>query len=616
MSNSGIQVVEVRIRNFRSLRQVDVELDNLTVLIGENNSGKTSFLEALHIAIGLGRRNILRDDVYLALNETSVPKDRIVTIDILIRPVDNQSAISEKFSEFWLLLWGNGISQDDDDNDFVGIRTQAKWDNDQREYITKREFLKNWEIDPNQWDKSQSKENAEVYAKYIEPFALYLMDAKRDIQDELSNRSSFWNRLISDFNLDDSTVTKVETSLEELNNEIRLASPVLKNTQKFLDELCKAIPSEKGSLSISPISQNLRNAGKSADINFATRGAQTFPLIRHGMGTRSLAVLLIFRAYIDWRQRDQAQGTLHPMLGLEEPEAHLHPQAQRALFEQIEKISGQRIVSTHSPYIASQAKVSAFRHFRKEDSSTVVLQFDITELSKEDLRKIDREVMNTRGDLLYAKAIVLFEGETEEQAIPRFAEEYWGFSPSSLGINFIGVGGAGNYLPFLRLVNSFKIPWYIFSDAEERPLRNVSAAIRQIGINIDTTTGDIPPNVIFLDYGDNFESYLVKQGYKDSICNMLNSYHENDNYLGYYMINMKNQKSVKGGGTRNYQSPQDDDRAMIDILTEGKTKYGLPLTESILSVENESKRFPPKLRKLFEKISDDLSLPKLQIREV
>jgi putative ATP-dependent endonuclease of OLD family len=615
MSNSGIQVVEVRVRNFRSLRQVDVTLDNLTVLIGENNSGKTSFLEALNIAIGLGRRNILRDDVYLALNETSVPKDRVVTIDILIRPMDNQNVILEKFSDFWLLLWGNGISQDEEDNDFVGIRTQAKWDDDQREYVTKREFLKNWEIDPDQWENSQAKENAEVYTKYIEPFALYLMDAKRDIQDELSNKSSFWNRLISDFNLDDSTVTRVERVLDKINKKITSNSPLLVHTQKYLDELCKSIPSEKGSLSISPILQNLRNASKSADINFATKGAQTFPLIRHGMGTRSLAVLLIFRAYIDWRQRDQAQGTLHPILGLEEPEAHLHPQAQRALFEQIEKISGQRIVSTHSPYIASQAKISAFRHFRKEDSSTIVLQFDTTELSKEDLRKIDREVMNTRGDLLYAKAIVLFEGETEEQALPRFAEVYWDFSPSSLGINFIGVGGAGNYLPFLRLVNSFKIPWYIFSDADTRPLKNIPTALNKINITIDINQGIIPSNVFFLDNGDDFESYLVRQGYKDSICNMLNLYHEQDDYLQDYMIRMKDQK-VKGGGTRNYQSPQDDDRAMIDILTEGKTKYGLPLTESILSLENESKRFPPKLRKLFEKISEDLSLPKREIAEV
>jgi len=615
MSNSGIQVVEVRVSNFRSLKDVNVKLDNLTVLIGENNSGKTSFLEALHIAIGLGRRNILMDDVYLAQNETNVPKDRVVTIDILIRPIDDMGKISENFldSSFWLQLWGEGISQDNDDNDFLGIRTQAKWDEDRREYVTKREFLGDWEVDPTQWENSKPKNPSnEVYSRYIEPFALYLMDAKRDIQDELSNKSSFWNRLISDFNLDDSIVTQVERSLEELNKQIRASSPVLQNTQKYLDELCKAIPSEKGSLMISPISQNLRNASKSSDINFATKGAQTFPLVRHGMGTRSLAVLLIFRAYINWRQRDQSQGTLHPMLGLEEPEAHLHPQAQRALFEQIEKISGQRIVSTHSPYIASQADISSFRHFQKEGSNTIVSQFDTSELDREDLRKIDREVMNTRGDLLYAKAIVLFEGETEEQALPKFAESYWGFSSSSLGINFIGVSGAGNYLPFLRLADSFKIPWYIFSDADDQPLRDLPAALKKIGINVDLNKGIAPHNVIFLDKGYDFESYLVKQGYKDAICNMLDSYHENDNYLKDYMITMKEQK-IKGGATRNYISPQDDDRALIDILSEGKTKYGSPLAESILALEDEERHFPIKLRELLEKISNDLNLSKPDI---
>jgi len=618
MSNSGIQVVEVRVRNFRSLRQVDVKLDNLTVLIGENNSGKTSFLEALHIAIGLGRRNILRDDVYLALNETSVPKDRIVTIDILIRPVDNQSAISENFSDFWLLLWGNGISQDDDDNDFVGIRTQAKWDNDQREYITKREFLKNWEIEPDQWGKSQAKENAEVYAKYIEPFALYLMDAKRDIQDELSNKSSFWNRLISDFNLDDSTVTKVERVLDKLNKKITSNSPLLEHTQKYLDELCKSIPSERGSLSISPISQNLRNASKSADINFATKGAQTFPLIRHGMGTRSLAVLLIFRAYIDWRQRDQAQGTLHPILGLEEPEAHLHPQAQRALFEQIEKISGQRIVSTHSPYIASQAKVSAFRHFRKKDSNTIVSQFDTSDLNNDDLRKINRQVMNTRGDLLYAKAIVLFEGETEEQAIPTFAEAYWEeFSPNSLGINFIGVGGAGNYLPFLRLAQSFNIPWYIFSDAEEETLRALNTACESINIQDYRNHS----NIIILPESQDYELYIVSQNYGDVIKFMLNKYHEASDYLSKYKKDKHGQtlnKQLKkkcGADTRDYQSEGADERAMYHLLFHDKIQYALPLAQEILSLTDESKRFPTKMRELFEKISDDLSLPKREITE-
>ncbi|MEA3283263.1 MAG: AAA family ATPase [Euryarchaeota archaeon] len=52
--DSGIKIIEVRIRNFRSLKEVNVSLDWLTVLIGENNSGKTSFLDALSAAIGAG----------------------------------------------------------------------------------------------------------------------------------------------------------------------------------------------------------------------------------------------------------------------------------------------------------------------------------------------------------------------------------------------------------------------------------------------------------------------------------------------------------------------------------------------------------------------------------
>lgn len=46
-SNSGIKITDVRISNFRCLKNVEVPLDDLTILLGANNSGKTSFLDAL-----------------------------------------------------------------------------------------------------------------------------------------------------------------------------------------------------------------------------------------------------------------------------------------------------------------------------------------------------------------------------------------------------------------------------------------------------------------------------------------------------------------------------------------------------------------------------------------
>jgi putative ATP-dependent endonuclease of OLD family len=604
--DSGIKITEVRIRNFRSLKEVNVSIDWLTVLIGANNSGKTSFLDALFAAIGAGQRVISESDVFLAPSENKVPRYREVIIDLLIRPTDNEGNIISSFSDYWGELWGIGVSQDDNDDDYVGIRTQMKWDSTRSEYITERNFLVDWQEDPKKWDIARINETAgSASAAKIGPLALYLMDAKRDISDELRNRGSFWHKLVSDLGLEDARIEPIEKTLNRINEMIISNSGVLAHVQDNLDDLYKIIGGDKSSVSITPIPRHIRDLSKGMDINFATKEAQTFPLARHGMGTRSLAAVLMFRAYSTWRQ-ENAKGEVHPMLALEEPEAHLHPQAHRALFKQIKEIPGQRIISTHSPYIASQAKIVQFRHFHKDGADTAVTQINTTSLTDEDIRKINRMVLNTMGEILYARALVLFEGETEEQALPIFAKQYWGRQPDAFGVTLAGVGGSGNYLPFLRLASSFGIPWYIFSDGETDALKHVKNALKQIGVTDTDPTKH--PKVFVLPNGYNFESYLVSEKYEDTILTMLNSYHNIENYLdNEYIPRMHGQKKTKTAD-RDYKSSGGRQRALVDVLTDKKTQYAVPLASSIAYLNDETRRFPDKLRELFEIISTDLGL--------
>ena len=66
---SGIAITTVRVSNFRSLSNIEVEHNDLTVLIGANNAGKTSFLGAMFDAIGAGRKTLCADDVRLEPTE-------------------------------------------------------------------------------------------------------------------------------------------------------------------------------------------------------------------------------------------------------------------------------------------------------------------------------------------------------------------------------------------------------------------------------------------------------------------------------------------------------------------------------------------------------------------
>lgn len=600
--NSGITIMEARIRNFRTLKSVDVHLDkSLTVLIGGNDSGKTSFLEALNSAIGVGRKNVAEEDVYLAPSEIKLPRDRTILIDLLIRPTDCKGSVIDTFPQVssWLELWGSGIAQDEKDNDFVGIRTLVRWDPVRGEYSVERKFLSDWPEDSHAIEQARTKANS-ISSSQLEPLALYLLDAKRDMQDELQGRNSFWGKLVSDPGLDESLTEELESSLTQLNEQIISGSAVLAHIHGNLDELCRTLGGSK--ISILPLARHLRDLSKGMDVSFATKGAQSFPLTRHGMGTRSVAAVLTFRAYMTWRLEKLSTTSTHPVLGLEEPESHLHPQAQQAIFGQVQAIPGQKIVSTHSPYIVSQAEIGQFRHFKKVNGDTRVTQFDAQSLSEDDLRKIRRMVLNTRGELLFTKALVVFEGETEEQALPVFAQHYWKQHPSETGISLISVNGAGNYFPFIKLAESFSIPWFILSDGEPAAINNLSSALEKVGVHDYQQC----PDVVVLPGGSNFEAYLVLvEGYDEVLSAMFDEHYKKSDYVTDYATRLQGSPR-KGGDKRDYDVPNGRRQAIVDILSENKTVFGSSTAEHIVAAEDEARKLPTKIRTLFDRISSRL----------
>lgn len=619
--DSGIALTDVRINNFRSLGNVEMELGDLTVLIGSNNAGKSSFLDALFAAVGSGRRALGQDDVRVIAEEAVAPKDRAVVIDIRIQAIGADGLIASSFpiDSFWLELWGSSFIIGLDGSESVGIRTRLAWNPIKGDYVADRKFLKEWRPFAD-WLAGQVSEKS-VSAQQLEPIALHYIDAKRDLDDDLRRQGSFWRRLTEDLGLPEENVAELEAALSDINQDIVDKSAVLKHLKENLADLQSVVAADSGGIDIAPIARKLRDLSKGVDVSFSTAGAQSFPLARHGMGTRSLASLLVFRAFASWRNKQAIEGggKVHSILELEEPESHLHPQGQRSLFAHIRKITGQRVVSTHSPYFAGQARLEDLRLLIKRGGETIATKLALAALKPDDRRKLQDTVIDSRGDLLFSRAVVFFEGQTEEQALPVWAMAYWGCSIHELGFSFVRVNGT-DYFPYIWLAKALEIPWYVFGDGEAHPVKNLEDALKKAG----HTNVAVSENVVVIPGGNDFEAQLISEGYQAEIEAALDEVLGDKPYwdgvgaepapkpfLDPYMETLHGEKR-KDKSIRDYKAANGREVATLDAVRGNKTRMARPVAERIVALTDPAERFPSPIATLFAILADKHGVPKAQ----
>lgn len=576
----SILLKTVRVFGFRGLQNIEVDLEPVTVLTGMNNTGKTSFLKAVQIALG-NTQFITQDDFYIS---DSVSPDKII-VDIKIVPVDKDGNICNDFSENWEVLFTEDrIKIDTEDKSFIPLRTIVTYDEIKATYKSKQFILPDWPLFENEdhvfWYQA---ENGKEKAFNYDEIPFFYMDAQRDILEDMKVKNSYLGKMISKIEYSKEDVQQIEQQIKELNERAVSSSPILSDIKATLKELDSAMDTSSEGVEITPFTKKIRDLSKGLSIYYSDK-KESFSMEYHGMGTRSWSSLLTLKAFINQldKNAEKEQTPFFPILAIEEPEAHLHPNAQKKLYKQIEGVKGQKIISTHSPYIAASAELSQLRNFYTDDVSASCGAINTGDLTPEDIRKIKRQVINTRGELFFSKAIVFIEGETEEQALPIFAEHFFKKPLVEIGIDFVGVGGHGNYLPFLRVAEALKIPWFILSDAEEGVKTSVKTQFTNC--NSNKTEADV---VVFLTDGNNFEKQLISDGYNEEIRKSI--------------INMEIPKcnTPQHEEAKKKEIASYDDTRLYEIITSSNAQYGPVIADAII----ESKKLlPSKVTELFEKI--------------
>ena len=582
-----IQVESVRISGFRGIQNMEINLPRIAVLIGPNNSGKTSVLKALQLALGNYTQYLSEEDFFIDEKDSRAEE---IIIDIRIVPFDAvQSSVKQNFDEEWGALFSDRIKKEGD-QEFLAIRTIVKTDEAKGGFECVRYILKNWPKF-NSWKEEKPIPKEKSHPRLL-GLSFISMESQRDIYHELRDKSSFAGRILADVKYDKPSTEKIEKEIETINQEAVKKSEGLKSLKTYLKRLSSMFYDESD-VEISPFPKKIRDLSKHFSIYFGKKDKMAFSMEYHGMGTRSWASILTTLAFIQSRAKQHAKESkpFFPLFTAEEPEAHLHPSAQKTLCRQLEEFEGQAVITTHSPYFVATANISDIRSLSNSDNG-VVARNPSKSFSSKEIHKINREIISHKGELLFAKAWILCEGITEEQLIPVMFELKNQETVFNLGISCVSVNGR-NYSGFLKLAFSMGIPIHIISDNDNSTKKKVEDQINKLKNEIEAGEEfDQLISTSFLKDTNNFEKELLNEmNLKEEIIEALT------------LANPQHTQAKK----KELESLEND--KILDKMNKNKAQYAGFLADMIRKNPNKKKpedMIPKAVEECFDKILEKI----------
>ena len=394
-----MRVSRIEIRNFRSIRHVVVDLGETTVLVGPNNAGKTAILDALRIALtrrwGQRGTGFTEYDIRLAGDDDDPKASPGVSIEIHMQESEPEE-------------WPAGVTGDLDqivqfdletELRSITLRTSWAWSKESSAFEPTWEFL-NAAREPL-GGRGARRVNLERFWRYLPVFYL---GALRDVGDEFSPRSQFWGQLLKALEIPAGLESRALRVLDLLNQRLLKADPRLQEIAETLSGATRvAARDREGGLDLRMVPLKMWDLLSKAEIILRNEpDSPWLPLLRQGQGIQSLSVVFLFQAFVHHLVRELYEQESEPVLALEEPETHLHPQATRTLWTHVQALPGQKIATTHSPYFVQQVPFRDLRLVRLTQHGTQVRSLPASfSASIPDLDGLSDVVARSSGQLEY-----------------------------------------------------------------------------------------------------------------------------------------------------------------------------------------------------------------------
>ena len=476
-----MRIHHVEIKNFRLLAGVELALeDQTTVIVGRNNSGKTSLSEVMRRLMADGtaafqledfssacydgfcaaleaRNNGAEDDAVRALIpaialrlkfQYDPAQPQLGPLSPFV--IDLDPACSEALVAVRYELKDGQLGRFFEDQPTTPLtdETRIAFFRALRERIPGDFGVKIWAEDPNDPDNRRQLQPSALRGLVKTGF----INAQRGLDDVTSRESDVLAKTVESLFATasspaaDAADKQVAEALKSAVQDIQ--TQIDTNFSGQLKSLVPALQSfgypglggqELYTETILDVRKLLSNFTK---VRYAGYGGITLPESYNGLGARNLIFILLQLAGFYKAFRAEATEPGVHLIFIEEPEAHLHPQMQEVFIRQLTKIAQQLVastvdktpwpvqfvVSTHSSHVANEAGFESIRYFLGTSvpgAPAGVRQTKIKDLrkglkatSEPDKKFLHQYMTLTRCDLFFADKAVLVEGLSERLLLP------------------------------------------------------------------------------------------------------------------------------------------------------------------------------------------------------